>query len=229
MKIGENYSLKEDVLNMFAAMTRDPRTMILDIKARLAAARIAERRILEFIDHKGGDFFIGALRRILSVTARAARKKVAMINDGIYRQVHFMDTVGPKAALTKINLTAVKKGDKIRLEFDDTSPILEDRPMNTFFQGIIGLGMVYFCGWFLHDLPANNALLEILEWDFPEGIFINAKGDVSTSMAPFPETCFSPTPCSNGWRASMTYTHGPRPGPSPPGTSGLRGAPCSAA
>ena len=204
MKIGENYSLKEDVLNMFAAMTRDPRTMILDIKARLAAARIAERRIVELIKQKGVEFFMGALRRILSVTAEAARKRVRMINDGVYRQVHFMDTVGPKAALTKISLTAVKKGDKIRLDFDDTSPILQDRPMNTFFQGIIGLSMVYFCGWFLHDLPANNALLDILDWDFPKGIFINAEGDVSTSLAPMPQTCFSHSMLQCG--ARMTYS-----------------------
>lgn len=207
IKIGENFSLKEDLLTMLSAMTRDPRTMILDIKARLAASRIAERRIVELIKQKGVPFFMGALRRILSVTAEAAKKKVRMINDGIYRQVHFIDTVGPRAALTKISLAAVKKGDKIRLEFDDTSPMLHDRPMNTFFQGIIGLSMVYFCGWFLHELPANNALLEILDWDFPEGIFINAKGDVSTSLAPSPQTCFSHSMLQCG--ARMTYSLDP--------------------
>jgi len=203
LKIGEDYALKEDVLTMFAAMTRDPRTMILDIKARLAASRIAERRIHELIEQRGVEFFIGALRRVLSVTAEAARKKVSLINDGVYRQVHFMDTVGQIPALTKISLTATKKGDKIKLSFDNTSPTLPDKPINTFFQGIIGLAMVYFCGWFLHDLPANNALLEILEWDFPDDIFINAKGDVPTSLAPFPQTCFSH--CMLQCGARMSY------------------------
>jgi N-methylhydantoinase B/oxoprolinase/acetone carboxylase alpha subunit len=203
LKVGENYTLKEDILTMFAAMVRDPRTMILDIKARLAAARIAERRIIELIEQKGVEFFIGALRRILKVTAEAAKKKVSLINDGVYRQVHFMDTVGPMPALTKISVTATKKGDTIKLEFNDTSPLLPDKPMNTFFQGIIGLAMVYFCGWFLHDLPANNALLEILEWEFPDGVFINAKGDVSTSFAPFLQTCFSH--CMLQCGARMSY------------------------
>ena len=41
--------------------------------------------------------------------------------------------------------------------------MLPDKPMNSFFQGIIGLSMVYFCGWFFHDLPANNGLLETLD------------------------------------------------------------------
>jgi acetophenone carboxylase len=203
VKVGENYALREDILNMFAAMTRDPRTLILDIKARLAAARIAERRIIELIKEKGVVFFIGALRRILTITAEAAKKKVSLLHDGIFRQPSFMDTVGPEQSLTKVNLTVTKKGDKIKLTFEGTTPMLPDRPLNTFFQGIIGLAMVYFCGWFLHDLPANNALLEILDWEFPEDAMINAKGEAPTSLSPLTQTCFAHAQIRCG--ARMTY------------------------
>ncbi len=128
IKIGENYILKEDLLNMFSSMNRDPRTMILDIKARLAACRIAQRRIVELIDQKGVAFFLGGLRRILTVTGEAAKKKVSALNDGIYRQPRFMDTVGPETALTKINIVMTKKQDKIKLSFEGTSPMLPDKP-----------------------------------------------------------------------------------------------------
>jgi len=30
-----------------------------------------------------------------------------------------------------------QKGDKIKLSFKDTTPLLPDKPINTFFQGII--------------------------------------------------------------------------------------------
>ena len=191
IKIGENYTLKEDILNLFAAMNRDARTMILDIKARLAASRIAERRIIELIEQKGLSFFLGGLRRILTVTAEAAKKKVSLLHDGTFRQPRFMDTVGPEASLTKIDMTVTKKGDKIKFDFEGTTPLLSDKPLNTFFQGIIGLSMVYFCGWFFHDLPANNGLLEVLEWEFPQNSLINAQGDVPTSLSPFTQTCFA--------------------------------------
>jgi len=191
VKIGENFVLREDLLNMFAAMTRDPRTLILDIKARLAACRIAQRRIVEQIDRKGVSFFIGGLRRILTVTAEGAKRKVRRLNDGVFRQPRFMDTVGPEPALTKIGLILTKRGDKIKFTFEDTTPMLPDKPMNSFFQGIIGLSMVYFCGWFFHDLPANNGLLETLEWEFPEDSMINAHGEAPTSLAPFTQTCFA--------------------------------------
>ena len=83
LKVGENYTLKEDIMTMFSAMTRDPRTMILDIKARLAACRVAQRRITEFIDRMGAEFFMGSLRRILKITGEAARKKISQLNDGV--------------------------------------------------------------------------------------------------------------------------------------------------
>lgn len=191
IKIGEQHALKEDLLSMLSTMTRDPRTMMLDIKARLAASRIAERRVREIIEEKGADFFVGALRRILSLTADAARKKVARLNDGIYRQPRFMDTVGPEAQLLKINIEVEKRGERITLRFFGSSPMLMDRPVNTYFQGILGLAMVYFCGWFFHDLPANNGLLECVDWEFPENTFINAGGDVPVSYAPATQIAFT--------------------------------------
>ena len=203
LKVGENYALKEDILTMFGAMTRDPRTMILDIKARLAASRIAQRRIQSLVKQKGPEFFVGALRRILSVTAEAAKKKIRQLNDGTFRQPRFMDTVGAEDKLTKINITLTKKDDQVIFNFEDTSPMIPDKPINTFFQGVIGLGMVYFCGWFFHDLPANNGLLEVLDWEFPDNSIINAQGDAPTSLSPFTQCCFAHGMFLAG--ARMTY------------------------
>lgn len=205
MKIGENYNIREDVLNMFSHMVRDPRTLILDVKARLAACRISQRRILDFVEKKGVNFFIGALRKLLLDTAEGAKKKVVQLPDGIFRQPVFMDTVGSEPALMKINIEIEKKGDRIKLRLNDTSPMLPDKPLNTFFQGIIGLTMVYFCGWFFHDLPANNALLEVLDWEFPENVFVNASGEVPTALAPFTQTAYSHGIFQIG--ARMTYSY----------------------
>jgi acetone carboxylase alpha subunit len=207
IKIGENYQLKEDLLNMFAAMNRDPRTMILDIKARLAAARIAQRRILEVLEDKGLEFFVGALRRVLKVTGEAARRKVAELNDGIYRQPRFLDTLGEDNGLVKIDVTVIKKGETITLNLENSSPMLMDRPANSFFQGIIGLSMVYFCGWLFHDLPSNNGLLEAVDWKFPEGSMVSASGEVATSIAPLVQVTFTHGMFQCG--ARMTYNTDP--------------------
>ena len=85
--------------------------------------------------------------------------------------------------------------------------MLPDKPLNTFFQGIIGLSMVYFCGWFFHDLPANNGLLDAIEWEFPPQSLVSAEGDAPTSLAPFTQTCFSHGMFLCG--ARMTYHRDP--------------------
>lgn len=207
LKIGENYALREDLMNMFANAVRDPRTLVLDIKARLAACRISQRRIVDLIEKKGTSLFVGGLRKILLDTAAAAKKKVAELPDGTFRQPVFMDTVGAESALIKLNVELEKKGDKIKLNLHDTSPMIADRPLNTYFQGIIGLTMVYFCGWFFHNLPANNALLEVLDWEFPPNTLVNAAGDVPTAQAPFPQVAYSHSIFHIG--AKMTYGYDP--------------------
>ncbi len=208
IKIGEDFVLKEDLLAMLATMTRDPRTMILDIKARLAAARIAERRIKEVLEEKGGTFFIGALRRVLERTGQGAKKKISMMHDGIYRQPRFMDSVGPESALLKINLELEKRGDRLTIRLLGSSPLLKERPTNSYFQGILGLAMVYFCGWLFHDLPANNGLLEAIDWEFPEDSFVNAQGDVPVSYAPATQVCFTQGMFMAG--ARMMYSMDPK-------------------
>ncbi|WP_180900620.1 hydantoinase B/oxoprolinase family protein [Martelella soudanensis] len=207
IKVGENYELKEDLLGMLATMTRDPRTMVLDIKARLAAARIAERRVHEYLEEIGTDFLVGGLRRILKQTGEAARQKIATLNDGIYRQPRFMDTTGPEAALLKINLTIEKKGERIKLILNGSSPMLPDRPVNAYFQGLLGMAMVYACGWLFPELPANNGLLEAVDWEFPDDSFINPKGDVPVSYAPATMVAFSQGMFMAG--AKMTYATDP--------------------
>lgn len=208
IKIGENFTLKEDLLGMLATMTRDPRTLLLDIKARLAASRIAERRVKEVIAEKGADFLVGSLRKVLAVTAEAARSKVSKIHDGIYRQPRFIDSVGPEIALLKINLEIEKRGERLILRLHNSSPMLTNRPINSYFQGLLGLAMVYFCGWFFHDLPANNGLLEAIEWEFPEDSFVNAKGDVPVSYAPATQVCFAQGMFMAG--ARMLYSVDPK-------------------
>jgi len=204
IKIGENYQLKEDLLHMLAAMTRDPRTMILDIKARLAAVRIAQRRVLEVVSQRGASTVVGGLRRILHMTSEAAQRKVASLNDGVFRQPRFLDSVGTEPGLTRIYVTLIKKGSRITIDFEGTSPAALDRPINSFFQGMIGLACVYLCGWLFHDLPANNGLLEAIDWRFPENSMVNAQGDTSTSLAPLVQVCFTQGMFLCG--ARMTYS-----------------------
>jgi hypothetical protein len=111
------------------------------------------------------------------------------------------------------------------MDFENSSPMLEGRPMNSFFQGILGLSCVYYCGWLFHDLPANNGLLEAIDWRFPDDAMVNAKGDASTSLAPLVQTCFTQGMFLAG--ARMTYNYDSSR-PSRRGSPALRSRPSAA-
>lgn len=190
VKITENYHLREDVVNLLAHMVRDPRGLILDIKARAAACGVARRRLLETIEKKGPDFTIGGLRRLIKLSSEAARAKVSKLNDGVYRFPRFMDTVGTEDALLKLMVTVRKKGEKLYLDLTDTSPEVPDRPINTQFMGVLGLSAVYLGGYMFYDLPVNSGFFEAMEWNFPENTIVNPNPEAPVSLAPWTQCTF---------------------------------------
>lgn len=190
IKIAENHVIREDILNMFSHMVRDPRTLILDIKARISTCRLGEKRLLDVIEKRGKEFFVGALRKTIRATAEAAKAKLRMLNDGTFRQPRWIDTVGMKDALLKVMVTLEKRDDHLFLDLTDSSPEVPDRAINTFWMGIIGLCAVYFCGYLFWDLPANGGLLEILDWHIPERTIVNPNPDAPTGAAPFVQVSF---------------------------------------
>jgi len=188
IKICENYLLKEDFMNMVCHMIRDPRSFTLDIKARLAACRLGERRIVELVTEKGANFVIGAIRSLIETTANAARMRLRQYNDGVFRVARFTDAVGTEDGLMKTTITMEKRGDSLFFDFTDTSPEVRDHPCNTHWIGVLGVCCIYFCGYLFPDLPSNAGLLAPLQWKVPENTYINPSMESPTGLSPFAQT-----------------------------------------
>ena len=94
-KIAENYTLREDLINAMNHMVRDPRVLTLDIKARMAALRVVERRLHSVLEKVGASSFVSTLRYMINITARGAKKKIGEWNDGAFHHVEILDAVGP--------------------------------------------------------------------------------------------------------------------------------------
>jgi N-methylhydantoinase B/oxoprolinase/acetone carboxylase alpha subunit len=184
VKIAENYLLKEDIINVFNHMTRDPRAMTLDIKARMAALRVVEKRLLSAIEKVGPEYLMGVLRYMIQVTGEGARKRISQLNDGKFRHIQFLDQVGPTSRLVKVAITLEKKEDRLYFDFDGTSPEVVDRAVNCHSLGAIGINMVYWLGHLFHDLPHNAGILEPISFKFPVGSIVNASREAPKAMSP---------------------------------------------
>lgn len=191
VKISSGYRLREDVVNLLANGVRDPRLLVMDIKARMAACRRGEQRLLEEARERGKDFVVGGLRRLIENAASAARERVRSLPDGTVRQVAFLDTVGTEEALVKLSLTVTKRGDRLELDLSDSSPQVLGHPANTFSHTLVGKSALYVCNYLAPDLPVNSGLTEVLHWKFREGTFISPSPEAAVSLAPNAMTVFN--------------------------------------
>jgi len=165
IKIGENYVLKDDLIEMFGAFgLRAPQMVIIDMKARATAAHRAVTRLIELADEKGVEYMIGILRKMLIVAEEGAKKKIESWPDGTYTSVNFSDGVGLEVGLTRsCYMSLEKKGDHLMMDFTGTSP---ENPYsyNAHVQAVVGHISNFMYGYLFHDLPVSSATFQTIDF-----------------------------------------------------------------
>jgi len=185
IKIGENLTLRDDLVSALANMNRDPQSWILDLKARYAAIVHMRDEVIKLAQKKGTGFVVGGLRKLIEDTMELASKKVSKYNDGTYRGVIFLDTIGDKCALLRICFSVTKKGDTLTLDFSGTSPQVPGA-VNSYNFCMPGAVVMYTLPYVFHDLPTSLGVLHpIKDYKMPPKSFINPDVEASTSLCVF--------------------------------------------
>ncbi|MFQ5517003.1 MAG: hydantoinase B/oxoprolinase family protein [Acidimicrobiia bacterium] len=182
IKIGENHQLKADLMEMMENRVRDPRMQTLDIKARVAACHILEKRSHEIILKKGLDFFVGSMRRMIDEGITAARRKLASMNDGIYRQDIFLENAGAaKYGLINCRIEVEKRGEECTIRHFGSPRVLLGN-FNMFPHMQIAMFACYLFQFLFHELPATTGYYEPFHFEFQEGTFFMADPEDATSL-----------------------------------------------
>ena len=183
IKIGANYLVKSDMLELMENHTRDPRTQTLDVKARIAANMVIDKRVKDLLDKHGVSFFRGIMRRMIEESSTAAKKKVSMLRDGTYRQPVFFSNYGSgKNALLRAMVTVIKKGESITVDFTGTSPRVTGGNFNTYPHSMIAMTACYLFQFIFNDLKPSCGMFSPLNYIFPKGCFLDADHEDAVSM-----------------------------------------------
>ena len=134
IKIVENYRLKTDLVTLVQNNSREPQVILADLKARLAACRRLERRMLDAIARYGVETVIGALRSYVEYVRDEAARRLAELPDGTVRTTFYVDDTMREPALVRFNLNVIKRGDRVTLDLRGSSPQLPNRPINSLVQ-----------------------------------------------------------------------------------------------
>ncbi len=182
MKVGEDYTLRRDVVNLFQNHVRDPLLWLIDMRSKLAACRKVEQRLQELMRERSADLLIATARDSLESTEAEVRRRIAQWPDGIYRAVAFADSTLLEERLVKIAVEIEKRGERLTLRTRGSAPAV-DRAVNAqehMSKSLVANDLMNFI-W--ADLPRNAGYASALDFEFEPGSILAATRDHPTSLS----------------------------------------------
>ena len=183
LRIGDQFRLNQDMLDMLAGEVRNPFVFSSDLKSRVATLLQMHRRITREIERRGAEYVVGGMRTILSRAETLARGRLLELNDGIFRAVMFNDDdVGGKLRLTRIPVTLFKEGDTVTVLVQGVSPENRQGPMHATWHLVRAATAVYLFSYFYRGLPPNAGLLEPCRYLIEGPSIANATDEIAHGM-----------------------------------------------
>jgi N-methylhydantoinase B len=176
--------LDDDVIAGLVAQMRNPDERRGDLRAQLAAHRLAERRISELCARRGHDRVVAAMDELYAYSERAMRAGIAALPDGRYEARDMLEALDGELEL-RAALTIA--GDAVEIDFAGTAP---QHGGNLNCPLPVARSACFYVVRVLvdPDLPASGGAFAPVTVAAPEGCLVNARppaavaaGNVETS------------------------------------------------
>jgi N-methylhydantoinase B len=176
--------LDDDVLAELVTRMRNPDERLGDLRAQLAAHRLAERRIAELCTRRGRERVSASMDELYAYSERRVRAAVAALPDGHYEAT---DVLEVREGELEIRAAVTVAGDEIEIDFAGTAAQHEG---NLNCPLAVTRSAAYFVVRCLTDpdVPASGGAFAPVAVRAPEGSLVNARppaavaaGNVETS------------------------------------------------
>jgi N-methylhydantoinase B len=176
--------LTDEVLTILLANMRNPDERRGDLRAQLAAHRLAERRLAELCERRGRDQVVAAMDELYAYSERRVRTAIFALPDGRYEASDSLEA--PEGELV-VRAAVTISGDEIAIDFAGTAA---QHPGNLNCPLAVTRSAAYFVVRCLSDpdVPASGGAFAPVSVIAPEGSLVNARapaavvaGNVETS------------------------------------------------
>jgi len=163
--------LTDEVVELFVANARNPEERRGDLRAQIAAHRLAARRVDELCARRGRDRVAAAMDELYAYSERMVRAAIARLPDGRRSAEDVVESVGGDIA---IRATVEVDGDEIRIDFAGTGP-QDEHNLNCPLS--VTKSACYFVVRCLTepDLAASGGAFAPVTVTAPEGCLVNAR------------------------------------------------------
>ena len=163
--------LTDEVVELFVANARTPDERRGDLRAQMAAHRLAAARIDELCERRGRDRVAAAMGELYAYSERMVRAAIARLPDGTRSAEDVVEAVDGDIA---IRATVIVAGEEIRIDFAGTGP---QDPYNLNCPLAVTKSACYFVVRCVTepDLPASGGAFASVTVAAPEGCLVNAR------------------------------------------------------
>ena len=176
--------LDDDTVARLVAQMRNPDERRGDLRAQLAAHRLAEQRVAELCARRGKTTVSAAMDELFAYSERAMRAGIARLPDGRYEAA---DVLEPIAGKLELRVAVTIAGDGVTMDFEGTSPQYDGNlncPLSVARSACFYVVRVLVNP----DVPASGGAFAPVTVTAPEGCLVNARppaavaaGNVETS------------------------------------------------
>jgi len=176
-----------DVIDLLLANTRTPVEREGDLRAQIAAHRLAERRLTEVSERHTPARVRDAFTALLDYAERRTRAAIAAMPDGTWRAAEALEGDGVTDEPVWIRLAVTVAGDRLTVDFAGTDPMAAG---NINCPLAVTRSAVYFVVRAVTDpdIPASAGAFAAVDILAPAGCLVNAQppaavaaGNVETS------------------------------------------------
>lgn len=169
IKIAEGGELRSDMEDLFLRRSRTPELLALDLRAFIASANVARRRIYEMIERYGASVVKAVMRRTMDESETLIRERISELPDGVWRSEEYQEQSGAgDRGLYAVRLSLEKTGDRLILDFTDTDP--QAGMINSCLGGSRGGATAILLATLASDIPwAVGGIKRALEFRFKPG------------------------------------------------------------
>jgi N-methylhydantoinase B len=171
-------------LESLVARMRNPDERRGDLRAQVAAQRLASRRIAELCARRGREEVAAAMDELVAYSERRVRAGIAALPDGRYEATDLLETAD---GALELRVAATVAGDELELDFTGTAPQHEGN-LNCPLAVTTSAALFVVRALTDPDVPASAGALAPVTVRAPEGCLVNARppaavaaGNVETS------------------------------------------------
>jgi N-methylhydantoinase B len=177
--------LDDAVLDSLVTRMRSPDERRGDLRAQLAAQRLAERRIEELCERSGRDHVAAAMDELFVYSERVVRARLARLPDGTFEATDVLEA--PEGELG-IHVAVTIAGDEIGFDFSGTAAQHEG---NLNCPLAVTRSACYFVVRCLTDpdLPASGGAFAPVTVEAPPGSLVNARAPAAVAAGNVETSC----------------------------------------